>query len=278
MRKVMLGVWAVVCAWGLCARAETADEAIDRIAKASEAVKDLTTKSDMAMSMTNPMTKAPMKMTATMDMQMLNDAGKRLLRVTNQITQEGALPAGAKMQMTTLVVFDGQIAWVESRNAMMPQPMVVKMKMEAISNMAGMKSGGMGLALQDVKQAVAQMKQMFDLKLIGPGNVLGRPTTRIEATPKAEMIAKLPEMARTMMPTRMVTDYDDATGTPLALKAYNAQGEESMTVTVTDLKVNTGVDKALFTYTPPQGVQVRDMTGAVPAAPNAPQPPQPPQP
>ena len=272
MRKVMLGVLAAVSAWGLCARAETVDEAVDRLAKAAEAVKDLTAKSDMVMNATNPMTKAPMKITAAMDMQMLNDAGTRLFRTANQMTQEGALPGGAKMQITTLVVFDGQIAWVESKNPMLPQPIVVKMKMETLSRMQGGVKGGMGLGIQDVKQAVAQLKQMFDLKLLGAGTAMGRPTTRIEAIPKPEAIEKLPEIARTMMPARLVTDYDDATGTPLLMKAYDAQGKETMSTTVADLKVNAGVDKALFTYTPPEGANVQDMTGKVPAGPDAPQP------
>jgi len=273
MRKVMLGGLAVLFAWGLAARAETVDEAVDRLAKASESVKDLTVKSDMIMNATNPITKAPMKITAAMGMQILNDAGLRLFRASNQMSQEGALPGGAKMEITTLMVFDGQIAWVESRNPMMPQPIVVKMKMDALNNMPGMK-GGLGLGIQDVKQAVAQMKQMFELKLVGAGNVLGRPTTRVEAVPKPEMIEKLPEMARSMMPVRMVTDYDDATGTPLLMKAFNAQGQETMSTTVSDLKVNAGVDKALFTYTPPPGVEIKDMTGKLPLGPNAPQPPE----
>ncbi len=274
MNRVIVGL-CLAC--GLCARAETVDEAIGRLAKAAESVKDLAAKWDLVKNDGDPKSKAPKRITVSAGVQMLNDGGKQLFRTASLITQEGYLPgdAKAKMQVARLVVFDGETVWVEDKTPILPQPTVAKIKMDSLNARLGTKGPGMGLGIEDVKQAIGQMREMFELKLVGTGHVLGRATTRIEAVPKAEMMAKLPEMARTLMPARLVTDYDDATGTPLLQKGFNAKGEETMTTTVTDLKANTGIDKGIFTYAPPPGVNVEDLSAKLPAGSSAPQPPKP---
>ena len=89
---------------------------------------------------------------------------------------------------------------------------------------------------------------------------------------KADVAEKMPPMMNAIAPTKMIMEYDDATGTQLAVKTYNAKGDETMVSKVIEINVNTGLDKGIFTYTPPAGVTVRDMT-APPKPPEVPPPP-----
>jgi outer membrane lipoprotein-sorting protein len=58
----------------------------------------------------------------------------------------------------------------------------------------------------------------------------------------------------------MAVGLDDATGATLTAKFTNAAGETALNIAAAEIKANTGLDKKLFAYTPPEGAKVVDTT------------------
>jgi len=61
-------------------------------------------------------------------------------------------------------------------------------------------------------------------------------------------------------PVTMVAELDEATGATLAVKRTNSRGETRFDLAATEVKANTGLDKKLFTYSRPEGMQFFDRT------------------
>jgi len=93
-----------------------------------------------------------------------------------------------------------------------------------------------------------------EIKVAGKGTVAGRPTTIIEMSAKGEV------RPGSMRPTKVVVQFDDATGAAVSGQDFNAAGDVLMAFAATEVKANAGLDKKLFTYTPPEGAKVLDGT------------------
>jgi len=269
MRKLVgrgLCVVLACCAW---ASAETLEQAVERLAKSADGVKDLYMRTTLNVS--TAVMGTSIKVQGTAKLYTLRQGEKRLERMVMTAIQEvklpgGEMPGGGKMKVTSVTVNDGKFLWAETRNPMLPKPMVMKMKIPEAGGLATpgaggpMKGLGLGTGQADLRKVIEAMKQVCSLKLLGPGTVAGRPTTRLEATFKAEALGKMPEMMKNAVPRKMVMDWDNATGMPIGMKAINAKGKVMMRMAATEIKVNQGLDRSLFTYKPPPGVTVRDMT------------------
>lgn len=76
----------------------------------------------------------------------------------------------------------------------------------------------------------------------------------IEMTPK--------DAALKAQMSKSVTYYDQKTGLMAKQIGYDGEGKVMSTMTVSDVKINEKIDPKVFTFTPPPGVQVQDMTNA----------------
>jgi len=242
---------------------ESLEQALERLAQGRDAVGDATFKATSKMTMLT----GPIRSTGgeTMDVQYLRDGEARLLRLKERMVQTMRLPDGKRRQVTmdAVVVFDGKFAWTELEHSLLlPRRTVFKdnISKQRLDRLGfGSMSLLAGLHL-DLRERFRDARETSALKLVGRGTAAGRATTIIEATLKAEALANVPAQDRASTPARTVTHFDDASGFPLALKAYSAAGKEMISFAATDLRLNAGVARRVFDYTPPKGVQVRDLT------------------
>ena len=263
MRTGLLRGLCVAMLCGAWAAAETLDEAIDRLAKAAAETRDLTVKYTVQGAETTSRRTTPFS--GTMEFQMLRDGGKTLLRMAISLTAEkpgegeGAPPVKSEVKM--LSVNDGEFVWTE-------RPMGPDRSVRAEKQLASARQG-LGLAdlsgpIEGVYSGIGlkghfdRMQRDSDITLGAKGAVAGRPTTVFDVARKQEGAEKAPQ--RGGPPVRMVVGLDDATGATLTLKFINAAGEVSRDQVATEVKANSGLDKKLFTYTPPEGVKVMDRT------------------
>jgi len=208
-------------------------------------------------------------MSGTAEFQMLRDGEKCLLRLAVSYTEErqarGPGTPSEKRQESQLVVNDGQCVWMEGRRAGSDVADVRKQGNPG----DGLKVRGRSMALlagaytaRGLKGETEELSKRMDVKLGGKGSVAGRPTTVIELSSRAARPQDPDEQVRGTRPARSVCELDDATGVALAVKDLNWVGDVVMSIAATEAKANTGLDKKLFTYTPPEGVKVEDRTQA----------------
>jgi outer membrane lipoprotein-sorting protein len=163
--------------------------------------------------------------------------GKSLWRVESKTTS--TVDAGGQ-KMTTetkgIMVCDGKFVW--SLSETMGQKMVTKMKMAEENNALVSES------------FFASMKKDYKLKLLPDATVEGKTAFVIEATPikrsESEGATTYYILKDTAITAKTVTT--DAAGKPIT------------TMTLTDIKINASVPATRFTFTPPPGVQVMDLT------------------
>ena len=271
MRKALShGVWvALVC--GAWAGAETLDEAVDRLAKAAAETRDV--KIQYAVQGVQPAESAgalkagKRNVAGTGEFLMLREGDKCLQRLATNLTIEapgqGEKAPPAKSQRNTLSVNDGQTLWLEDSKQPGNEP--VQVQKQRVPARSGLRLRGSLTAIDSpftttgLKAEMKEMAQRLDLKLVGKGTVAGRPTTTLEFAVKPERMENWGEGRRAAALARSLIEMDDATGAALALRDFNGAGELLRSLTATDVKVNSGLDKKLFAYTPPEGVKVTDL-------------------
>ncbi len=150
----------------------------------------------------------------------------------------GMMKTSSKSKM----VVDGEFMWVhtdsvtEVNGQKMPQESVMKNKIDNKlldpASMEGMKN--------------------YELKLLPEEKVDGKDAWVIEGTPK--------DATMKTQQGRVVSWYDQKTGLPIKMIGYTPDGKEMSTTTFSDVKVDEKLSSELFTFEPPAGVQVMDMT------------------
>ena len=286
MKTRLLGGLCVAMLCGGWAEAESLAEAVARLDKAAAGVRDLAIKFalDGASYRVPEGSARPVKkmtISGTAEFQMLRDAGKCLMRVAASTVQEwqGTDPAAPpeRRQENQLVVNDGQFHWTEARRSGSD---VVSVRKEG-GPADGLNVRGRSQALLDgayrtrgLKGEIEELAKRADVRLGGKGSVAGRATTIIELSARAKRPDDPNGLVHGMPPARSVCELDDATGAALALKDLNWVGDMVMSISATEVKVNSGIDRKLFSYTPPAGAKVRDVTQppekqAQPTAPEA---------
>ena len=256
---------AMLCsAW---AGAETLDEAVARLTKAAAETRDVSAKFTIQgarYQMPDGGGKAvkSVTMSGTGELQVLRDGDKCLMRLAASITEErqGKDPAAPpeKRELSALAVNDGQFSWKEQRRSGRDEVRVVK---ESAPTGGGVGVERGAIAFLDAPFKTTGIKGEFDkagkeadIKVAGKGTVAGRPTTIIELSAKGER----PQGG--MRPARIAVQFDDATGAAVSGQDTNGAGDVLTGFAATEVKANTGLDKKLFTYTPPEGAKVRDET------------------
>jgi len=153
----------------------------------------------------------------------------------------------------TLMVNDGEFLWTE-----MPHP---QMGVAVIKN----KPGAGKAQTADTKQ----MRDRYDLKLVGEEEFDGQQMWVLEGTPKnkapAAPAAVGPHgMGQQGEPGKVRFYIGQKDLMCHRFRDYDKDGNEQADMQFTNLKVNGALDPALFKYTPPEGALIMDMTKGMP--------------
>lgn len=141
-----------------------------------------------------------------------------------------------KMVTTALNIDDGISAYTISE--MMGQKRVIRTDRSKMTGRAG------GTVF------FADLRKKNSLKLLPEAKVDGVSCFAIEATP----INPHPNL-----PSRVVFHFDKSKSILVKMEGFNASGETTVSMTLTDVKLNPKLDPARFTYTPEPGVNVTEM-------------------
>jgi len=234
-------------------RGETLEQALDRIAKAAAGVSDFSLK--YTTSLPGNETGFDEDAVITGELHGLREGKTWLFRHTT--TMVPADPAKRKAKgdghpptTTLLEVSDGQFLWTETQ---------VEGGRKAAKERApedGLPDA-MPCLLTLYPGSAAEMRKAKNLKLVGKGTFAGRAATIIEQSDEPQP-GKGGGPKEQDVPARSVIHFDDASGIVLSMTLTDARGKERPLETLSELKVNSGLKKDFFTYTPPPGTQVED--------------------
>ena len=241
-RIVWLGMAGMlVVGWAALASAATTEEVLSKLTKQRGEVKSF-----------------EFDMKTTMKMQG-GDAGEATMagHMASQVVEKDGKPAtlmNMKQKMTMgemthdmLMVNDGEFMWMEMKDPMSGQTMVMKNKANAGPD----------------KNNPQEFTDMYDLKLIGEEKFDGQTCWVLEGTPKAKAAAPArrgpmgqaePETGK----IRMYVGQADLFTHRYLL--YDKAGNQTAETVMSNVKVNPKLDEKLFKYTPPAGARVIDMT------------------
>ncbi len=263
MRMRLLSVALLCGAW---AGAETLDEAVARLSKAAAETRDVSIKYTVKGVSKTMLRAAPIS--GALEFQMLRDGGKTLLRLAGSVTieepakEEGAPPT--KIVKKLLSINDGQFIWTERPRG---KSGILICEKSLPSDRQGLGAGEVSgpiegaYAAAGIKGHFEWLQRTFDIALgANKGAVAGRPTTVFNFSLKPAEAEKLKGAVGQLPPSKMVVELDDATGATLVAKWTNAASEVERDISATEAKANAGLDKKLFTYAPPAGMQFFDRT------------------
>ncbi|HUW56179.1 MAG TPA: DUF2092 domain-containing protein [Planctomycetota bacterium] len=229
----------------------TMDEIKKRSAEATRKVRTYSSDMKMTMSMDGR------NMTATgnaVGMKVAQD-GKTIQKLYQAMTTRAVTADGRTMEMKQKIVNDGKYRWEEMRHPMMPAPMVAKRRADA-KNEIGLRHN------VDPLDQFEAMGEVYDFKVIGEETVGDVRCYVIEGTLKESFIKQVPDPRMLKAFTgkvKLFIGQDDMF--PRRMTGQNADGQQSMSMDITNLKLNGQVDESLFRYTPPADAQVTDETG-----------------
>ncbi len=251
-------VTAFFCA-GVAGAQDDGPKTFEDVLKIVEASADSfkTWKADMAMSMTGQP-----GMTMAMNGVMM---GKGEMTSSTVGTQAG----GQTMTVHTVLDKDG-VQWTEMTIAGRKQ--VMKMdsaKIKAASEDAlGMDvpmGGASPMAMsQNPRDLLAAYGDMYDMTVEGAGDVEGVPVYTLNGTLKETSRERLGELQGIGLPEGDIdVSVGQEDGFIRKLVMRNAQNEPMVTMTFTNVELNAELEDGTFAYTPPEGVNVMDMTPAI---------------
>ncbi|HLX59943.1 MAG TPA: hypothetical protein VKX17_01555 [Planctomycetota bacterium] len=211
------------------ARAET----LDGVEKAISEKFDKLTSASYDMEMKADMSQAGFSMTmlSNTKYEMAKDGDKWKIRMESKTSQN---MNGTKSDSTSLMVVDGQTAYSMTDTA--GQKMVMKMKPDAYTKGAG----GKGM-IQSLKES-------------GDVSVLPDETVDGQAAYVLEVKSKTPGASA------MKYYLSKENGMTVQMLTLGADGKTTGTTKFSNIKINPSIPADHFTFTPPAGVQVMDMT------------------
>ncbi|QOJ13619.1 MAG: outer membrane lipoprotein carrier protein LolA [Planctomycetia bacterium] len=176
-----------------------------------------------------------MKMDSEGTYEWMRKDGKIFSRMESR--QKMAMGDQAPQDSKTLMVTDGQFTYIYSEA--MGQKSAMKQKADNSQKMFG-------------KEAWDQMEKDYNLALVGNDKVDGHDCWVIEATPKSPQPAG---------PAKLKMWYAKDTTIGHKTVMLDASGKETMTATMTDVKLDASIPADRFVFTAPSGVEVMDLTG-----------------
>lgn len=193
-------------------------------------------------------------MRMTMDMSMAPEAGG----------EQGS------MTINVLMVSDGSVMWTEMNNPLMGGKQVMKIGLEQAKKLSE-GPAGMGMAQMGGMDPISQIRQlteMFDFDVTERAD--GKAKLSADMTPEALAKMGVPGEAASAM-TSFVMVIDEKTGFPSEL---HLGGEEPlMVMRFSNFKPfdASKAEPGMFSYAPPEGVQVMDLGAMVDAMGAAPE-------
>jgi len=196
----------------------------------------------MSMNMEGQMTQADpkhMRMKMSMDMAMPN--------------------SDQTMTMDMLTVVDGETVWIEMNNPMAGGQRVMKMPYEQAEQMGG-GPGMSNIREMDPVEQIKEVMELFDFQIVEEGDrvVLSAPMTEAALSEMGQMGDMPSEMIESW---KMTLVLDASKGLPMEMQ-IGGEGEPVMSMRFTDWVFHGegGLDDSAFDYTPPEGVQVMDLS------------------
>lgn len=153
-----------------------------------------------------------------------------------------------------ITIFDGRVQW-------MYQP---QMKMAIKLDLGKLEEAGVGelqeeKAGKDITKPFAGMER-GSIKYLGKENLDGRKVYVFEGKPKPSAKGGFARMRGMSPPERMKVWIGVEDGLLYKQVFYNEKGAEMMSMEFGEVQVNIPIRDEEFSFTPPEGVQVVDMT------------------
>lgn len=212
---------------------EDAKAILDKIQQAAGEMNSFEADMSMSMSVMNQ----PMNMTGHMAV-----LKPDLMRMTMTMPPQGDMQ----------IVSDGATMWtyIPMMN------MVQKIDASVMKQAPGM--GGPGAQMEDPTKTIQQMDPAT-VQFLGEEMCDGQTCYVIEGA--------LPQQAKQMggqfVPEKMKAWAAQADGIPRKIEMMDSSGTPMMTMTFTNVKINTEFPENHFTFTPPPGAQIMDMTETI---------------
>lgn len=191
---------------------------------------------------------ADMKMSTMMMNQPMDMSGHVVVLKPDRMRMTMTMPPQGEMEM----VSDGTTTWTY----MPMMNLVQKIDNAAMKDMPGM--GASGQPMKDPSKVLDQMNP-DSLRYLGEESVDGQPCFVFEG--------QVPEQARKMgqqfVPQTMKVWLAGADGLSRKIESHAADGATMMTMTFSNVKTNIDLLEDHFTFTPPPGAQVMDMSQAI---------------
>jgi outer membrane lipoprotein-sorting protein len=115
--------------------------------------------------------------------------------------------------------------------------------------------------LSKIEEAITHLKEHVNVSEATPANVAGQPAYTVRVSPK--------ESGSLLGGAEL--SFDSAHGIPLRAAIYSSTSPSSPVIELAATEISYGpVEASVFSFTPPSGAKVEDLTGSAPHAPAAP--------
>jgi len=189
----------------------------------------------------------------TIEMQMMGQSmvskGQMTFKQPGKTRMETVMKMGG-MEMKQINVVDGTTAWTHQPAMNMVTRIDLKKVAEATGNSSAMSASG------DVSRPFQPLKE-DTIEYLRSDTVGDTAVHVFEGRPQ---MAGAGNAGAGMMPAKLQLWIGAADGMVRKTIMFNAAGTPMMTQTFTNVRINTEVPDSLFTFTPPAGAQVMDMT------------------
>ena len=166
-----------------------------------------------------------------------------------------ATPGGA-MPINMLTVMNGKLLWTILMGDDGKPQRVMKVDVKEMEDITGKKPGtGM-----DAMNMLQDFQNKYDLEYKGEQELKGEKVYVLEGTAKEEPEESSPAGMQQPTPPTIVMYLSVKGGYPLKVVHKDKDSKTTMSIEYTNVKYNTGIEDSAFDYTPPEGVQVMDMT------------------
>lgn len=224
---------AVVAMTSLLQAEETAQEAIEQLKSKAKSVESGS---------------ADLKITTTMMGQQVAMDGKLLFESPDKIHMDIDMSMGS-MKMEQVTVSNGNTVW--TYQPMMK--MVSKIDLEKVAAATGIKRAGQQNSGEIAKPFAGL--EPDSIKLVGSREIDGAKADLFEGKPQ---MANMPNMPFKFAKVEILVGAED--GLLHQMTMLDQDGKPVMSETYSNIKTNVQIPAGTFEFTPPQGVQVMDMT------------------
>jgi outer membrane lipoprotein-sorting protein len=230
-------VACLVSSFAAVAFGETIESVEKKISQQVSKYKTLQVKSRQKTDMELPQMKMKQTSETTLEAARKGDTWASRQEIHDNTVQTSSEGAERKDEGTTLMIFDGKVAYTLVDRA--DTKMATKATPDPKQNVSPF----------DIAAGFEAQHQNYDSKLLADQDVDGKACYVIELT------AKEPSP----MGARMVVWYQKDCGLAVKMQSFNQAGKEIMTSTVTEIRIDKDIAPERFVFKAPAGVEVRDL-------------------